>query len=227
VPERILIVEDEWQMRMLLRDNLQFEGYEVACVGSGEEALRDVTQFRPDLILLDLMLPGIDGFDVCRRLRHDNVESPIVIITVRKAESQRVLGLDLGADDYVTKPFSVMELLARIRVQLRRAGRATPTDDVLRLGATVINLTKRTVTRNGESIDLSQKEFELLRYLAAHAGEDVTREQLLRDVWGYGDGAVTRTVDNFVAKLRHKLDANRTGPTCIATVHGVGYRFSL
>lgn len=227
MPERILIVEDEWQMRMLLRDNLQFEGYEVACVGSGEEALREVTQFRPGLILLDLMLPGIDGFDVCRRLRNDNIQSPIMIITVRKAESQRVLGLDLGADDYITKPFSVMELLARIRVQLRRAGRAASTDDVLRLGATVINLTNRTVMRNGEPIDLSQKEFDLLRYLAAHAGEDVTREQLLRDVWGYSDGAVTRTVDNFVAKLRHKLDANHNGPTCIVTVHGVGYRFSL
>jgi DNA-binding response OmpR family regulator len=224
MPERILIVEDEWQMRMLLRDNLQFEGYDVACVGSGEEALRDVTQFRPDLILLDLMLPGIDGFEVCRRLRTENVESPIVMITVRKAESQRVMGLDLGADDYVTKPFSVIELLARIRVQLRRIARATPGCEMLRIGSTEINLTNRTVTRNGESIDLSRKEFELLKYLAARAGQDVTREQLLRDVWGYNEGSVTRTVDNFVAKLRHKMDAGRR-ETCIVTVHGLGYRF--
>jgi DNA-binding response OmpR family regulator len=225
MPERILIVEDEWQMRMLLRDNLQFEGYDVACVGSGEEALRDVAHFRPDLILLDLMLPGIDGFEVCRRLRSENVESPIVMITVRKAESQRVMGLDLGADDYVTKPFNVMELLARIRVQLRRIARVRPSCEVLRIGSTEINLTNRTVTRNGESIDLSHKEFELLRYLAARAGQDVTREQLLRDVWGYNEGSVTRTVDNFVAKLRHKMDAGRGGATCIVTVHGLGYRF--
>jgi two-component system alkaline phosphatase synthesis response regulator PhoP len=225
MPERILIVEDEWQMRMLLRDNLQFEGYEVACVGSGEEALRDVVHFRPDLILLDLMLPGIDGFEVCRRLRSEDVESPIIMITVRKAELQRVTGLDLGADDYVTKPFSVMELLARIRVQLRRVARARPACEVLRIGSTEINLTNRTVTRNGGSIDLSQKEFELLKYLAARAGQDVTREQLLRDVWGYNEGSVTRTVDNFVAKLRHKMDAGSGGATCIVTVHGLGYRF--
>ena len=226
MPERILIVEDEWQMRMLLRDNLQFEGYEVACVGSGEEALRDVAQFHPDLILLDLMLPGIDGFEVCRRLRNDHVDAPIVMITVRKAESQRVMGLDLGADDYVTKPFSVMELLARVRVQLRRVARTNPTCEVLTIGSTSINLTNRSVTRNGESIDLSHKEFELLKYFVAHASQDVTREQLLRDVWGYSEGSVTRTVDNFVAKLRHKLDGGRGGTTCIATVHGIGYRFS-
>jgi two-component system response regulator VicR len=147
------------------------------------------------------------------------------MITVRKAESQRVMGLDLGADDYVTKPFNVMELLARIRVQLRRIARVRPSCEVLRIGSTEINLTNRTVTRNGESIDLSHKEFELLRYLAARAGQDVTREQLLRDVWGYNEGSVTRTVDNFVAKLRHKMDAGRGGATCIVTVHGLGYRF--
>jgi DNA-binding response OmpR family regulator len=225
VPERILVIEDEWQMRMLLHDNLQYEGYEVVSAGSGEEAMKEVVHRPPDLILLDLMLPGIDGFEVCRRLRAASVGVPIVIITVQKDERHRVTGLDLGADDFVTKPFSMVELLARIRAQLRRASRMTVPHDVFRLGDTVVDLTKRTVTRNGEPLDLSYREFELLRYLIAHPREDISREQLLHDVWGYSGACLSRTVDNFVAKLRHKLDVDPQQSTCILTVHGVGYRF--
>ena len=222
---RILVVEDEAGIAFALKVDLETEGYEVALATNGNEGSRMARAGPFDLILLDIMLPGKDGFEVCREVRRAGLNTPIILLTAKAQEAEKVMGLELGADDYVTKPFSVMELLARIRVQLRRVARARPACEVLRIGSTEINLTNRTVTRNGESIDLSQKEFELLKYLAARAGQDVTREQLLRDVWGYNEGSVTRTVDNFVAKLRHKMDAGSGGATCIVTVHGLGYRF--
>ena len=225
MPDRVLVIEDEWQMRMLLRDNLGFEGYDVACVGSGEEALLEVARTPPDLILLDLRLPGMDGNDVCRALRGQHASMPIIVITAQTSEAQRVAGLDCGADDYVTKPFSVPELLARIRAQLRRRDRLESSAEQIVLRDFVINLKRGTVERLGKRIDLSYREFELLRYLIDHRGEVVSRERLLQDVWGYDSSSTSRTVDNFIARLRHKLDSESDAFSCITSVHGVGYKF--
>jgi DNA-binding response OmpR family regulator len=227
VADRVLVVEDEWQMRMLLRDNLGFEGYDVAGVGSGEEALLEIDRMPPDLILLDLRLPGMDGTDFCRELRGRHASMPIIVLTAQTSEAQRVAGLDCGADDYVTKPFSMPELLARIRAQLRRRDRlATAVEDIA-VRDLVINLRRGVVERQGTRIDLSYREFELLRYLLDHRGEVVSRERLLQDVWGYDSSSTSRTVDNFIARLRHKLDSESDAFSCITSVHGVGYRFQL
>jgi DNA-binding response OmpR family regulator len=226
VPERVLVVEDEWQMRMMLRDNLGFEGYEVSCVGSGEEALAEATANPPDLILLDLRLPGIGGTDLCRELRGRQASMPIIVITAQTSEAQRVEGLDCGADDYVTKPFSMPELLARIRAQLRRRGRRLESAvERVKLRDLVVNLRLGTVERRGKRLDLSYREFELLRYLIDHKGEVLSRERLLHDVWGYHSSSTSRTVDTFVARLRHKLDSESDALSCITSVHGIGYRF--
>ncbi|HSL21182.1 MAG TPA: response regulator transcription factor [Vicinamibacterales bacterium] len=220
----ILIVEDEPQMRRLLTDNLEFEGYGTRSVASGEEAL-SVWQDAPwDLIILDVMLPGASGLEVCRELRARHVRTPLIMLTARAEEADRVIGLDLGADDYVTKPFSVRELLARVRAQLRRHGRQGEGPGEYVLGDSVINLRTRTVIRRGIRVDLSAREFDLLRYLLAHRGEVVTREQLLRDVWGYAQSPLTRTVDNFIAKLRNHIEPQPHDPRYILTVHGTGYQ---
>ncbi|MBI2189262.1 MAG: response regulator transcription factor [Acidobacteria bacterium] len=220
----VLVVEDEPHMQMLLSDNLEFEGYRVTTVGTAEEALAWVDQHPCALMILDLMLPRMSGFELCRRVRAVGVRFPIIMLTARAEESDRVIGLDLGADDYLTKPFSIGELLARVRAHLRRVALSADAGDEVVLGEVTVRLRRRLVTRSDRRVKLSTREFELLRYLIAHRGEVVSREQLLRDVWGYSDQTVTRTIDNYIAKLRHHLEPRPHEPRYIVTVHGSGYQ---
>jgi DNA-binding response OmpR family regulator len=222
-PHHVLVVEDEPQMRAMLTDNLEFEGYRVTSVESGEEAMRELELHAFSLLLVDVMLPGMSGLDVCERLRNRGVRAPIIILTARGQETDRIHGLELGADDYVSKPFSVRELLARIKAQVRRDDWHSTAGQEFTFGDVTVKLRQRLVTRKGRRIALSTREFELLRYLLAHRNEVVSREQLLRDVWGYHQFAVTRTVDNYIAKLRTQLEPRPHEPRYIVTVHGSGY----
>jgi DNA-binding response OmpR family regulator len=221
---RVLVVEDEPRMRAMLTDNLEFEGYHVTAVASGEAAMTAFDQHAFSLLLVDVMLPGINGFEVCERLRRRGTHVPIIILTARTQERDRVRGLDLGADDYVRKPFSVRELLARVRAQVRRDDWHSAGGDEFSFGDVTVRLRQRLVTRGGRRVPLSAREFELLRYLIAHRGEVVSRAQLLRDVWGYHHLSITRTVDNYVAKLRTQLEQDPHDPRYIVTVHGSGYQ---
>lgn len=220
----VLVVEDEPQMRSMLADNLEFEGYRVTAVASGEEALAALTSQQFALLLVDMMLPGMSGFDVCQALRARGNHVPIVVLTALTEERDRVRGLDVGADDYVSKPFSVRELLARVRAQVRRDDWHSPGGEQFSLGDVVVRPRQRLVLRKGRRVPLSAREFELLRYLFAHRNEVVSREQLLRDVWGYSQLSVTRTVDNYVAKLRMHIEPKPHDPRYIITVHGSGYQ---
>jgi DNA-binding response OmpR family regulator len=221
---RVLVVEDEPEMGGLLADNLEFEGYEVAAVGTAEEGLRELVRRPVSLIILDVMLPAMSGFEFCRELRARGGRAPIIMLTARSDERDRVVGLDLGADDYVSKPFSVRELMARVRAHLRRDGHETEDRAEYLIGDTRVNVRQRLVTCRGRRLDLSPREFDLLHYLLAHRGEVLGREQLLRDVWGYNQAVVTRTVDNFVAKLRTHLEPRPQEPRYLITVHGTGYQ---
>ena len=220
----VLVVEDEPQMRAMLTDNLEFEGYRVTAVATGEEAMTIFSRHAFSLLLVDVMLPGMSGFEVCERLRGLGTHVPIIMLTARTHERDRVRGLDLGADDYVRKPFSVRELLARVRAQVRRDDWHSAGGDEFAFGDVTVRLRQRLVMRAGRRVPLSAREFELLRYLIAHRGEVVSRAQLLRDVWGYHHLSVTRTVDNYVAKLRTQLEADPHAPEYIVTVHGSGYQ---
>jgi DNA-binding response OmpR family regulator len=220
----ILVVEDEPQMRSMLADNLEFEGYRVTAVTSGEEALQAVAARHYALMLLDVMLPGISGFELCQQLRARSLHMPIVVLTARTHEQDRIRGLDLGADDYVSKPFSVRELLARVRALVRRDDWHAPGNGEFTVGDVVVKPQQRLVLRKGRRVALSAREFELLRYLFAHRNEVLSREQLLRDVWGYSHLSVTRTVDNYVAKLRTHIEAKPHEPRYLITVHGSGYQ---
>jgi DNA-binding response OmpR family regulator len=220
----ILVVEDEPQMRALLTDNLEYEGYRVSAVESAEDALREIPKRAFALLLIDVMLPGASGFDLCQQLRDRGARVPIIVLTARTHEADRIRGLDLGADDYVSKPFSVRELLARVRAQVRRDDWRSATDPEFTFGDVTVKPRQRLVMRKGRRIPLSAREFELLRYLLAHRNEVVSREQLLRDVWGYHHLTVTRTVDNYVAKLRMHLESRPHEPRYLVTVHGSGYQ---
>lgn len=223
-PREVLVVEDEPQMRALLTDNLEFEGYQVIAVESGEQALVELGRRPVSLVLVDLMLPGMSGFNLCERLRDRGTRVPIIILTARTAEQDRIRGLDLGADDYVSKPFSVRELLARVRAQVRRDDWRSASDSEFTFADVKVNVRQRLVLRKGRRVPLSAREFELLRYLLVHRNEVVSREQLLRDVWGYHQLSVTRTVDNYIAKLRTRLEPRPHDPRYIVTVHGSGYQ---
>ena len=223
-PREVLVVEDEPQMRALLTDNLEFEGYQVIAVESGEQALVELGRRPVSLVLVDLMLPGMSGFNLCERLRDRGTRVPIIILTARTAEQDRIRGLDLGADDYVSKPFSVRELLARVRAQVRRDDWRSASDAEFTFADVKVNVRQRLVLRKGRRVPLSAREFELLRYLLVHRNEVVSREQLLRDVWGYHQLSVTRTVDNYIAKLRTRLEPRPHDPRYIVTVHGSGYQ---
>lgn len=222
---RLLLVEDEPQMRIMLQDNLEYEGYEVFSTGSGEDGVEIALRELPDLVLLDVMLPGASGFEVCRRLRVQGMTMPIIMLTARTTESDRIAGLDFGADDYVGKPFSVGELMARVRSQLRRQEHFKRKEGEFVFEDVVVNLRRRVVRRGKTHVSLTSREFELLRYFIAHRGEVVSREQILRDVWSLENSHVTRTVDNFVAKLRNKFEPNPREPKYLMTVHGTGYQF--
>jgi DNA-binding response OmpR family regulator len=220
----VLVVEDEPHMQFLLAENLSLEGYGVKCAADAESALAELRRRSYDLLIVDVMLPRMSGFEFCREVRARGVQSPLIMLTARAGETDRILGLDLGADDYVTKPFAVRELLARVRAQMRRTVSHAESRDEFAFGDLRINTRHRLVTRKGHRVDLSNREFDLLRYFLAHRGEVVSREQLLRDVWGYNQVVVTRTVDNFVAKLRHHVEPKPQDPRYLITVHGSGYQ---
>lgn len=220
----ILVVEDEPEMVFLLSENLEYEGFQVTVAATGEEALVALAGKAFALVILDVMLPGMSGFAVCREIRGRGLQIPIIMLTARAAESDRIVGLDLGADDYVSKPFGVRELVARVRAQLRRGTASGEAAQAFVLGDVRVDLRRQLVTRRGHPVELSTREFELLRYFLGHRGEVVSREQLLRDVWGYSQVVVTRTVDTFVAKLRCHIEPVPHEPRYLVTVHGSGYR---
>ncbi len=225
--ERILIIEDETPMRTALADLLAGEGYRALTAADGERGLDRALAEKPDLILLDVMLPKLDGFAVCAELRRLANDVPVVMLTAKGQIEDRVTGLDAGADDYLVKPFSTDELLARVRALLRRAERKTRSPVKLKLGETEIDLARQTAVRGRKEIHLTAKEFSMLRLLAEAEGEPVTREKFLDVVWGYTAFPTTRTVDNHVASLRAKLETHPDAPRWLKTVHGVGYKLDL
>jgi DNA-binding response OmpR family regulator len=218
---RILVVEDDLSIAHVLQDGLVFEGFAVECVNDGRDVLKDAQRFMPHLVLLDLTLPGVDGLELCRALIERSDRPSIIMLTARSQNEDKVQGLRLGADDYVTKPFAFNELLARIQAVLRRAH---PSMEELRLDAeTVVDFRHFRVTRNDAVLNVSDREFELLRCLAERAGKTVTRVELLRVVWGYSDMPLTRLVDNAIVRLRRKIERDPHKPRIIRTVHGDGY----
>jgi DNA-binding response OmpR family regulator len=228
----VLIVEDDEAMSVALRDGFQYEGYSVTVAQDGEAGLHLATSASPDLILLDVMLPKMTGLDVCKQLRSTGNGVPIIMLTARGQEIDKVLGLKLGADDYITKPFGFMELLARAEAVLRRSnpgGAAAPAaapPDTYTFGDVQIDFKRHEATKGGEPIDLSPREFQLLAYFIEHRGEVVTRETLLDTVWDYNAIPFTRTVDMHIAKLRKKIEDNPSDPKHIVTVHRLGYKFT-
>jgi DNA-binding response OmpR family regulator len=222
---RILIVDDDPEIVRGLEDNLRFEGYQTFAAGDGREALAAAAREAPDLILLDIMMPGLSGWDVCRELRGQGIDVPIIMLTARGEEGDRVRGLELGADDYITKPFSLRELLARVRAVLRRPGPRHKVEEFA-FGDARVRPRGRQAFRAGREVGLTRKEFELLVYLLEHRGEVVTRERLLDEVWGYERFPTTRTVDTHILRLRRKFEADPDRPAFILTVHGQGYKFA-
>ncbi len=227
--KRILIIEDDLAILRGLKDNLEYDKYEVLTATDGEQGYCLIQEKKPDLIILDLMLPKMSGYELCRKVREERLTTPILMLTARGEEVDRVLGLDLGADDYVTKPFSVPELLARVRAILRRMQRSKtgPLPNELRFGKVFIDFKRFEAHRADKVLNMSRKEFGILRLLAARVGEVVTRDELLDEVWGYEQYPTTRTVDNHIALLRSKLEEDPSKPHHLLTVHGVGYKLVL
>ena len=222
---RILVIEDEAALRLALSDRLRSEGYEVETAADGEQGWERARQGGFDLILLDVMLPGRSGFDLCRDLRREGVATPILMLTARGEVLDRVLGLKLGADDYLVKPFETAELLARIEALLRRAQPDTE-GGAFAFGDVRVDFKRVEVTRAGEPVELSALEFRLLRYFVEHRGEVLSRDRLLDEVWGYSAEVYSRTVDQHVATLRRKIESDPRRPRHVVTVHGLGYRFT-
>jgi DNA-binding response OmpR family regulator len=225
---KVLIVEDDPHILLGLEELLKSEGYETASCNRGDEALAAVDRFQPALLVLDVMLPGASGYDICRELRAKKNSTPILMLTAKGQEIDKVIGLDLGADDYVTKPFSVRELLARIQALLRRTGGShggpAATDAAFDIGSATID-PKTFQLRRGQTVtELTAKELKLLQVFHAHAGEVLSRDKLLNEVWGYSYYGTTRTLDQVVVQLRKKLGDNGTEPKHLVTVHGVGYK---
>lgn len=223
--KRILLVEDEPGLRLTLTDRLSSEGYEVATAADGDQGFLRASSEGFDLVILDVMLPGRSGFDVCRELRQRGVEVPLLMLTARGQVADRVVGLKLGADDYLTKPFEVSELLARVEARLRRRPAPITPPDSYRFGPVSVDFRRTEVERDGVPLELSAKEFHLLGYFIEHRGSTVTRNELLDAVWGYDAIPSTRTVDVHVAWLRKKVEPQPHRPRYILTVHGIGYKF--
>jgi DNA-binding response OmpR family regulator len=217
---RILIIEDDPSITLMIRDNLEYEGFKVSSVADGSRAIQAVRSFMPDLILLDLMLPGLDGYEICSAISQSTLRIPVIILSARSQSADKVRGLQLGADDYVTKPFSLDELLARVHAVIRRTS-TSPAE--LTLGDVHIDFTALRGTKGKVSLSLTHREFEVLRLLWIHRNKVVTRNQLLRTIWGYGEIPVTRTVDHFVARLRSKIEPDPRHPRYLQTVYGDGY----
>jgi len=222
---KILIVEDEPDMVLGLKDNFEFEGYEVVTASDGVTGLERARTQKPDLLILDIMLPKLSGLEVCKTLRGEGYEGPILMLTARGQEIDKVVGLELGADDYVTKPFSIRELLARVKAVLRRTDGKAKRLSHYTFSDLDLDFEAYKATKSGEALELSPREFELLRYLIERKGETVSRDQLLEDVWGYESYPSTRTVDTHIAKLRAKIGDSGSEPRYILTIHGMGYKF--
>lgn len=222
---RILVVEDEPQMRMGLVKNLEFEGYEVDQAADGEEGLNKILTADYDIVILDVMMPKLNGFDVCKKVREKEIMVPIIMLTAKGEEIDKVLGLELGADDYITKPFSLRELLTRIKVILRRAGgdeRIKP--DAIEIGQLNVNFTACTAHVSGEKVPMTYREMEILKYLWLHKNITVSRDELLDNVWGQNEVVTPRTIDNFISRLRQKIENDVSSPEHIITFHKVGYK---
>jgi len=221
---KVLIVEDEPNMVAGLRDNFEYEGFRVITALDGVEGLEKALQDSPDLVVLDVMMPRMSGLDVCRQLKAKRPSIPIIMLTARGQEVDKVVGLELGADDYVTKPFSIRELLARVKAVLRRSQTLPKEQDRYAFGDVEVNLRSYQVLRNGKPIEFSNKEFELLKHFLCHSGETLSRDRLLDEVWGYENFPTTRTVDAHIVRLRQKLEPVPDQPRFFLTVHGVGYK---
>jgi DNA-binding response OmpR family regulator len=222
---KILIVEDEPALLRAIADNFRFESYEVIEAADGVTGYQKASQDRPDLIILDIMLPRMTGHDICRRLRAEGVQIPILMLTARGDETDRVIGLDLGADDYITKPFSVRELSARVRAHLRRSQSIAAQPEELRIADVTVDFRSYEARRGNTRLDFTRKEFQLLRLLSSRKGAVVTRDELLDEVWGQETYPTTRTVDTHIANLRAKIEPDPRKPQHLITVHGVGYRW--
>ncbi len=224
--KKILICEDEPAMRLGLKDNLEFEGYEVDVAEEGRSGLEKITNNQYDLVLLDVMMPNMSGFDICRKVREDGITTPIILLTAKGEEIDKVLGLELGADDYITKPFSLRELLARIKAVMRRSPAESDAAaiDEINIGRLRVNFTTYNAFEGEKEVSLSHKEFEILHYLWERKNQTVSRDSLLNDIWGYDASPTTRTVDNFILKLRQKTEDDPNHPRIILTVHGIGYK---
>ncbi len=220
----IAIIEDEELIRKSLVMNLELEGFKVVTAQDGEEGVNLITQQKPDLIIMDVMMPRKDGLQACREIRVAGISTPLILLTARSSEVDKVLGLDLGADDYLAKPFGMLELIARVKALLRRIQRVTSIDEI-RFSNVVVDFKAYRALRDSEPIELSAREYRLLRYLVSKQGNVVTRDELLDEVWGYNSYPTTRTVDNHIARLRQKIESNIDEPQHILTVHGVGYKF--
>jgi DNA-binding response OmpR family regulator len=222
---RILVIEDEPEMQRGLRDNLEFEGYDIVATGDGKKGLETIRSEKFDLILLDVMLPGISGFDICKKVRAEGIAVPIIMLTAKGEEVDKVLGLEFGADDYITKPFSLRELLARVKAVLRRTPADTAKNAVsVVLGALTLNFDSYTALKKGKPVELTSKEFDILRFLWTHQQQVISRDDLLKHVWGYDESISSRTVDNFIVKLRKNVEKDPSKPKHIITIHGTGYK---
>jgi len=222
---KILIVEDEPAMVAGLRDNFEFEGYSVISAGDGVAGLERALSDKPDLVILDVMMPRMSGLDVCKQLKAKRPGIPIIMLTARGQEVDKVVGLELGADDYVTKPFSIRELLARVKAVLRRAHGVPRSLESYKFGDVEVNVRSCQVSRKGKALEFSSKEFDLLKYFLHHPGETLSRDRLLEEVWGYEHFPTTRTVDTHIVRLRQKVEPRPDEPRFILTVHGTGYKF--
>ena len=227
---KILIVDDEHTIVDILKYNLEKNGFETVCAFDGPEGLRLAREDDPDLILLDVMLPGMDGFQVCRTLREEGNNVPIIMITAREEETDKVFGLELGADDYITKPFSMREVVARVRTNMRRAATQTaPAEDagdVIRVRELTVDLDRHAVFKNGRELELTQREYELIKFLTQNPGKVISRQELMTEVWQYDYFGDLRAVDVAVRRLREKLEDSPADPTYVITKRGVGYYFA-
>ena len=223
---KVLIIEDDQSMSVALKDGFSYEGYDVALAQDGTTGLRLATENNADLIILDVMLPRMSGLDVCKRIRQNGSRIPIIMLTARGQEIDKVLGLKIGADDYVTKPFSFLELMARVEAVLRRSTGYDGSPEAYKFGDIHVDFKKMETRKGKRKVDLSHREFDLLKFMIDHRGEVLPREKILNAVWGYENGSFTRTVDMHVAKLRKKIEDRPAEPAHIVTVHRVGYKFT-
>ena len=223
--KKILIVEDEKDMVTGLKFNLEARDYNVIVAYDGETGYQKALTEKPDLVILDIMLPKLNGYEVCKSLKKEIPDLPIIMLTAKSQESEIVTGLELGADDYITKPFSVLELLARIKALFRRIRSGSEIPEVHRFGDLEINFKKYEARKKGKPIKLSPREYELLKWFIEREGEIISRDELLNQVWGYDSFPDTRTIDTHIAKLRHKIEDNPEEPKLIVTIHGIGYKF--